>query len=71
MENSKRNPNFSPNEESKLRDFISQMKAARKSVQTTVVELESLHSDPEDVQNSIAANESQTADLEMAVLVQV
>ena len=58
-------------DEVKLKDFIAQLKNARSSIQSTITtDLESMHAEdggPE--RNNV--NENRTADLEMAVLVQV
>ena len=58
-------------DEVKLKDFIIQLKNARSSVQSTInTDLESMHAEdggPE--RNNV--NDNRTADLEMAVLVQV
>ena len=58
-------------DEVKLRDFISQLKKARSSVMSTInSDLESMHNeDNVPLQNNV--NDNRTADLEMAVLVQV
>ena len=63
-------------EETKLRELIAQLRTARSTVQASVVsDLESLHgSSPCQTSKSVktlSSNESRTADLEMAVLVQV
>ena len=58
-------------DEVKIRDFISQLKRARLSVKSTINnDLESMHAeDSGPTQNNV--NDNRTADLEMAVLVQV
>ena len=65
-------------DEIRVREYIAYLKATRISIQSTVVpDLESLHSVSESGQNEksprkqISINEARTADLEMAVLVQV
>ena len=58
-------------DEVKLKDFISQLKKARTSVKSTInTDLESMHAeDSGPIRNNV--NDNRTADLEMAVLVQV
>ena len=58
-------------DEVKLKDFISQLKKARSSVKSTInTDLESMHAeDSGPIRNNV--NDNRTADLEMAVLVQV
>ena len=68
----------SRSDEIRVREYLAYLKATRSSIQSTVVpDLESLHSVSESGQNEksprkqISINEARTADLEMAVLVQV
>ena len=68
----------SRSDEIRVREYLAYLKATRNSIQSTVVpDLESLHSVSESGQNDksgrkeISINEARTADLEMAVLVQV
>lgn len=64
-------PDFSQNDENRLRDLISRLKMARSSIQATVMELESVYQDhvpPLEGSSSSVCNS--TADLEMAVLAQ-
>ena len=58
-------------DEVKLKDFIAQLKKARSSVKSTInTDLESMHADDgQPLQTNV--NDNRTADLEMAVLVQV
>ena len=58
-------------DEIKLRDFITQLKKARSSIKSTInTDLESMHADDgQPLQTNV--NDNRTADLEMAVLVQV
>ena len=58
-------------DEVKLKDFIAQLKKARSSVKSTInTDLESMHADDgQPMQTNV--NDNRTADLEMAVLVQV
>ena len=58
-------------DEVKLKDFISHLKKSRSSVKSTInTDLESMHAeDSGPIRNNV--NDNRTADLEMAVLVQV
>ena len=59
-------------DEVKLRDFISQFKKARSSVISTIImDLESMHAGNDHGPVHTSVNDNRTADLEMAVLVQV
>ena len=58
-------------DEVKLKDFIIQLKNARSSVQSTInTDLESMHAEDGGPEHN-NVNDNRTADLEMAVLVQV
>ena len=58
-------------DEVKLKDFIAQLKKARSSVKSTInTDLESMHAE-DSGPNRNNINDNRTADLEMAVLVQV
>jgi hypothetical protein len=70
----------SRSDEIRVREYIAHLKATRASIQSTVVsDLESLHSiselgtnnDDRSQKKQISISEARTADLEMAVLVQV
>ena len=67
-------PDFSKHDENKLRDHISKLKMAKSQVQSTVMELESIHGreDPAPVStlSSQGSHSHNNADLEMAVLIQ-
>ena len=65
-------PDFSKNDENKLRDYISKLKVAKSQVQNTVMELESIHGRDDlcPPSSSSTSPHHTTADLEMAVLVQ-
>jgi hypothetical protein len=66
---SRSNQDLNRSEEARLREFVAQLKMAKTSIQSTVTEMESLHCDNEPVFVSVC--DARTADLEMAVLVQV
>ena len=58
-------------DEVKLKDFVARLKNARSSIQSTIAtDLESMHAEDGGPERT-NVNENRTADLEMAVLVQV
>jgi len=68
-------PDFSKQDESKLREHISKLKVGRSQVQSTVMELESIHADKDPppvstLSSQESRNGNSNADLEMAVLIQ-
>ena len=68
-------PDFSKQDENKLREHISKLKVGRSQVQSTVMELESIHADKDPppvstLSSQDSRNGNSNADLEMAVLIQ-
>ena len=65
-------PDFSKHDENKLREHISKLKMAKSQVQSTVMELESIHGREDLAPSSTLSSQDShhNADLEMAVLIQ-